>query len=950
MAKPKKDKFYMGNPNVPSKGAEFEYTPEMARELEKCKNDILYFAENYFYILIPGKGKEKIKLFPAQKRILKGMKKNPYFVLLASRQIGKALALDTPIKTPTGWTTMGDLKSGDIIYGSDGKPCKVVIAHDVRYDRPCYEVEFDNGEIIVADSEHNWFTQSKPERKRKIPSMGSVKTTEEIFKTLKSKAGEPNHRIPSCINGLEGDDENLLIPPYVLGLWLGDGATDGSRITVGERDISETITNLNKFNIQYGITCKKYKGCYSVNLGMISGRHGMKKETSLSEELRHLHLIGDKHIPEQYMFSSRAQRLELLKGLMDSDGYINPKGLGIFYNTNLKLAIQVKELIESLGYKTSYTTFIPTLNGIDCSECAEITFTPREYVCELSFKKNRIIVNDIDCPDSNKRNQWHYIKDVRPIESVPVRCITVDSPDSLFLAGKTLIPTHNTTIFTIYLLWTALFFNDNKILLVANKEATAIEIFTRIRMAYEMMPNWVKSPVDDSLGGYGKTSMGLENGSRISISTTTGTAARGQSCNILVIDEAAFIEEHMMDPFWASVFPIVSSIPDGKVFMCSTPNGTGNLFHQIYSGAVDKSNGWAYDKVLWNDVPGRTEKWAQKIKSGLASEEKWKVEYECYFLNTGTSSLNENLYTELKKQTRPPIEILMEGKYQIWEHPDSERIYVAGVDVSEGVGGDYSVIKVLDITDLREIIEVAEYHDNTIPVAEFSNKVYEILQHWGNPLVCIERNNQGGQVADRLGMDYGYSKMVNWGSKLAGRKTMELFGMISSRNTKYYACANARYYYSDKGALILRNEQALEELFKDFVKLPNDTWGAVSGKHDDRTMALIWALMILDKDLCERWFTIEEFDDCGKPLKISPLDFGIKYFESATSIYTNEQVARIEQSRLAPMVFGGIGEQSDEITQLQMDGWTLLGGGGMPHVDPSRTFNDSQWDSYNRLF
>lgn len=326
------------------------------------------------------------------------------------------------------------------------------------------------------------------------------------------------------------------------------------------------------------------------------------------------------------------------------------------------------------------------------------------------------------------------------------------------------------------------------------------------------------------------------------------------------------------------------------------------------------------------------------------------LSHNCHFLNTGTSSLNENLYTELKKQTRKPIEILMDGKYQIWEHPDSERIYVAGVDVAEGVGGDYSVIKVLDITDLREIVEVAEYHDNTIPVAEFSNKLYEILQHWGNPLVCIERNNQGGQVADRLGMDYGYSKMVNWGSKLAGRKTMELFGMISSRNTKYYACANARYFYSDKGAVILRNEQALEELFKDFVKLPNDTWGAVSGKHDDRTMALIWALMVLDKDLCERWFTIEEFDDCGKPVKISPLDYGIKYFESATSIYTNEQVDRIEQSRLAPMVFGGFGEQADEITQLQMDGWTLLGGGGMPHVDPSRTFNDSQWDSYNRLF
>jgi hypothetical protein len=593
MAKPKKDKFYMGNPNVPARGAEFEYTPEMVKEIEKCKKDILYFAENYFFILVPGKGKEKIKLYSAQKRILKKMKNDRFFILLASRQVGKS------------------------------------------------------------------------------------------------------------------------------------------------------------------------------------------------------------------------------------------------------------------------------------------------------------------------------------------------------------------TLMTIYLLWTALFFNDERILLVANKEATAIEIFGRIRMSYELMPNWLKSPIAET---YGKTGMDLENGSRIQISTTTGTAARGQAVSILVIDECAFIEEHMMDPFWASVFPIVSASSTSKVFICSTPNGTGNLFHSLYTGAVEGKNGWVHDKILWHEVPGRTQKWADKIKSGLASEEKWRQEYEVEFINTGTSSLNENLYNELKKQTRTPIEILMDGKYQIWEHPDSERLYVAGVDVAEGVGGDYSVIKVLDITDLREIVEVAEYHDNTIPVAEFSNKLYEILQHWGNPLVCIERNNQGGQVADRLGFDFGYAKMVNWGSKLAGRKNLELFGMVSSRNTKYYACSNARYYYSDKGAVILRNEQALEELFKDFVKQPNDTWGAISGKHDDRTMALIWALMVLDKDLCERWFTIEEFDDCGRPLKIIPLDHGVKYFESATSIYTNEQVARIEQSRLAPMVFGGGTEQIEEITQLENDGWSLLGGGSMPYLDPNRTFNDSQWDSYNRLF
>lgn len=501
------------------------------------------------------------------------------------------------------------------------------------------------------------------------------------------------------------------------------------------------------------------------------------------------------------------------------------------------------------------------------------------------------------------------------------------------------------TLMTIYILWLALFFNDQRILLVANKEATAIEIFGRVKMAYEMLPNWLKSPVD---GDYGKTSMGLENGSRISISTTTGTAARGMAINVLILDEVAFIEPHIMDPFWSSVFPIVTSSKKSKVFMCSTANGTGNLFHTIYSQSAEGKNGWVNDKILWNEVPGRNEKWMRETKSGLASQEKWNQEYECEFINSGTTSLDENLYAELKKQLHDPIEILMDGKYKIFENPSPDKVYVAGVDVSEGVGGDYSVVKILDITDLREIIEVAEYYDNTISVSEFSNKVYEILQHWGNPLVCVERNNQGGQVADRLGIDFGYTKIVNWGSKLAGRKSVELLGMISSRNTKYYACANARYFYSDKRSVVFRNEHSLDELFKDFVKV-NDTWQAASGKHDDRTMALIWALMILDKDVCERWFTIDEFDDCGKPLKISPLDFGIKYFENPTSIYTNEHIDKIENSMLNPISFGGFSEELDELASLKLDGWELLGG-DMPYIDPSRTMTRDQFDIMNRWF
>jgi hypothetical protein len=180
------------------------------------------------------------------------------------------------------------------------------------------------------------------------------------------------------------------------------------------------------------------------------------------------------------------------------------------------------------------------------------------------------------------------------------------------------------TMMTIFLLWQACFTKDQRILLVANKEATAIEIFQRVRMAYEELPNWLKPPVKE----YAKTSMTLENGSRIGITTTTGTAARGQSVNCLVIDEMAFIEPHLVEEFWKSVFPVITSSKKSKVFVCSTANGTGNLFHTLYTGAEEGTNGWGYDKILWNEVPGRDEEWAENTRQAIGSVDAWRQEFE----------------------------------------------------------------------------------------------------------------------------------------------------------------------------------------------------------------------------------------------------------------------------------------------------------------------------------
>jgi hypothetical protein len=372
------------------------------------------------------------------------------------------------------------------------------------------------------------------------------------------------------------------------------------------------------------------------------------------------------------------------------------------------------------------------------------------------------------------------------------------------------------------------------------------------------------------------------------------------------------------------------------------------LFYDIYTGAIESTNGWAHDKILWSEIPGRDEKWVKKIKSGLASEEKFRQEFECEFVNAGTGSLSEEVYNKLKSNLSDPIETLMDGKYKIFELYQEDKIYVAGVDTADGIGKDFSCIKILDITDPCEIIEAAEYYDNTTPVAEFANKVYEILCHWGKPIVCIERNNQGGQVADRLGIDMGYmDRVVSWGSKLAGRKNTQLLGMISSRNTKYNAVANARYYYSEKMALQFRNKDSLDEVCKDFVKLPNDSWGAVSGKHDDRTMALIWALMVLHDEIIDQYFTVDEVDDCGKPAKISRLPFGFT-FEKATSIYTNEFVDGIENSFITPISFGTQSALTDDLADLEAEGWVYLNGSA--YGDGYRELNDYETTFFDKYF
>lgn len=293
------------------------------------------------------------------------------------------------------------------------------------------------------------------------------------------------------------------------------------------------------------------------------------------------------------------------------------------------------------------------------------------------------------------------------------------------------------------------------------------------------------------------------------------------------------------------------------------------------------------------------------------------------FLQTGESAIDEAFFEKLKAECAEPTFVFDEGHYLLWREPDKERLYVVGVDVAEGVGEAASVVQVLDITDLRNIEQVAIYHNRNISPYNFTTKLHEILQHWGNPPALIERNNCGAQVVDQLKNNLRYENIVNYGSK-AGDKIFNKPGVVAHTNTKYKGVTNMRYWINELNVVRIRDIKTLAEL-KGFVRYPNGTWAAKSGSdsHDDRVMSLIWTLMILENEVTEKYYEIVELDDNKRPQVIKSMDYGIKYFINPTSMYSNE---RDSDNAIPLPILISTGSEPDQtdLTDLQQQGWSYL--------------------------
>jgi hypothetical protein len=333
---------------------------------------------------------------------------------------------------------MAELEPGDLVFDEIGSPTRVVATTAAMYDRPCRLVSFSSGERVIADALHQWLTIDKNGR-RGGRRRAAVRTTDEIARSLMVR-GERNHHVPLAGPVRYAARLDLPVAPYTFGAWLGDGTTTKAEITSWDDQVLSEIT-ADGYAVQrtgYGRNLYRIGGT-GQSRDADTGRY--MRNFSLSSVLRGLGMMEGKFIPRRYLEAGAGQRLALLQGLMDTDGYVDDvAGRCEFTSTNDRLAESFVELAASLGFRPVKSVGRAVLNGIDHGPKYRVKFTPDRPVFRLPRKLVRQKRAD------GHFHRFHAIAGVDEIPSVPVKCIEVAAPSGMFLITRSFIPTHNSSL------------------------------------------------------------------------------------------------------------------------------------------------------------------------------------------------------------------------------------------------------------------------------------------------------------------------------------------------------------------------------------------------------------------------------------------------------------------------------------------------------------------------
>ena len=393
--------------------------------------------------------------------------------------------------------------------------------------------------------------------------------------------------------------------------------------------------------------------------------------------------------------------------------------------------------------------------------------------------------------------------------------------------------TGKSTTVVSYLLHYAVFNDNVNIGILANKAAIAKELLSRFQTAYENLPRWMQQ----GILSWNKGSLELENGSKVLAASTSASAVRGMSFNIIFLDEFAFIPNHIADQFFASVYPTISSGKSTKVIIVSTPHGM-NHFYRMWHDAERKKNEYVPTAVHWKEVPGRNETWKKQTIANT-SEEQFKVEFECEFLGSVDTLINPTKLRNLVYED--PIR--KNKGLDVYENPKEENNYLITVDVARGISHDYSAFVVFDITEFPYKI-VAKYRSNQIKPMLFPNIIHEMAKAYNQAYVLVEVNDIGDQVSNILYFDLEYENILMCsmrgragqvvGSGFSGKKSQ--LGVRMTSTVKKLGCSNLKTLIEDD-KLVTNDYEIISELTTFIQK--GRSFEAEEGCNDDLAMCLV---------------------------------------------------------------------------------------------------------------
>ena len=667
----------------------------------------------------------KMQVWSRQAEIMRALLTHNRIAVRSGHKIGKLLAPGTPIPTPLGWRRYEELKVGDEVFSDTGSICRVTGEAHWK-DRPLMRVTFEDGSYVDADERHEWCVRTRESRKRKYKEPEIVETRD-----LRERLTVPNghdldgtqRRVANFTvetpGPLEMPEVSLPLHPYVLGVWLGDGYTAQAGYCKPDRFIADEITSLG----------------YEVTDHSGGKGHGLP---GLLPVLRELKVLGNKHVPNEYLWASKDQRLALLQGLCDTDGHCTKKGLVQFTNTKKQIAESVLYLARSLGIKARIQERRAQLDGEDYGPYWSVSWCSPVPVFRLPRKLARL------------RTQWEHKSDshhrlaIVSVEPLPGRvdskCIEVDSPSHLFLCGPSMVPTHNSRIGAAIALWWVCKHPQGRVIMTApTYRQMQGAIWREVGQLYKKS----KEVIGGKINKAPSSGLTFEDDREIKgFSTNDPDKFSGMSGAelLFIVDEGSGVDETIFDAIDGNRAGGASLIVFGN------PTQQSGTFHRAFHGGRE---GWHLIHVSSEESPNVT---GEMEIPGLATRE---------WIEERRKDWGEN---------SPRFDIRVKGNFPVisddavigqksvddaierWKEgtpPDPEKVPLEiGVDVAR-FGSDETVIQPVRGRWAYEPIVL--YHNDAIAVAGKVREVAMRMRH-GEEIVDVRVDviGVGAGVADIL--------------------------------------------------------------------------------------------------------------------------------------------------------------------------------------------------------